>query len=60
MKIHQSSWTTKSGWQPFNQQDLQQSNSLVFAFGERFKLQERFEELQGIYPNSDIILNSTR
>ncbi len=63
MQIQQKNWTSQSGWQHISgpNGDTDVSNSLVFVFGDRFELEqaERFKELQALYPNSDIIINST-
>ncbi len=59
MKIQQNTWTNDTGWKNTNGGHAEKS--LVLAFGNRYILEDptRYEEIRSMYPNSDIIINST-
>ncbi len=59
MKIQQNTWTANSGWE--QEVSPNETQTLVLAFGNRYVLEDanRFEEIKTMYPNSDIVINST-
>jgi hypothetical protein len=61
MKVEQRFWTADKGWGTKSTPDFPQSGNLVLAFGNRFLLEREdlVNEVLGLYPNSDVIFNST-
>jgi hypothetical protein len=61
MKIEQKKWTPTTNWQSISTSLKGQTVTLVFAFGDRFLLndEKRFAELRQLYPKAHIVLAST-
>lgn len=62
MKISQKKWSVKTGWESIRNDNFDESQShLVIVFGSREKLSDDslFGEIRNIYPNAQIIINST-
>lgn len=59
MKIQQGKWTKQNGWEMFQSGQEILEKPLVLAFGSRYEIENKYDELKAFYPDSDIILNST-
>ncbi len=61
MKVRQKTWSKETGWQNEATDVATIKADLVFAFGNRFVLEDskRFEEIQKLYDGADIICCST-
>lgn len=61
MKIEQRFWTVEKGWEIQSKGNLPTSGNLVLVFGGRYVLEneDKINEILGMYPGSDVILNST-
>ncbi len=61
MKIEQRLWTASKGWETESNNDFPKENNLVLAFASRHNLEKEnlVKEVLDLYPNSDVILNST-
>jgi hypothetical protein len=61
MKVEQKLWRPANGWKRVSNNDLQLSATVVFAFGSTKALsdQNRYHELQQLYPNAHILTCTT-
>ncbi len=61
MKVEQLKWTVPNGWNKTIDKNLSANAQLVIAFGSRNLLMDkaRFDELRSMYPNANILSNTT-